>query len=543
MKKQLSKGFFFCPLGGVGEIGSNLSLYVLDGKFLLVDIGLGFSGGQIPGVDITIPDISFLNSVKKDIVGAFITHGHEDHIGAIPYLQDEISFPIYTTKFTADIIRSKLENNRLDIREVGLGEKFTVGPFDLEGVPLPHSIPEMQALIIKTEYGTLFHSGDWKFDNTPIVGTKTNYTQLEKIGKEGIDFFICDSTNVFKRGTSGSEKDVVSVLEKIIAEKKRNLIVLTTFSSNIARVASCLKIAKKFNRKVAFVGRSLNRIQSIAQKHGYIKHENVVIHEKEIKNYPKEKLLVIATGCQAEKNAAISKLSNQLLQHINLTKDDVIIFSAKVIPGNEKKIYNLISQFIDKGIEVIGTMHKLVHVSGHPARDELKQMYKLLKPSTVIPAHGELSHLKEHVKFAEECGIKNTYQLKNGEVLQLNKEEINNIAVVKTGHIAVDGNSLINIDSPIFEVREALEQSGIIIVSIVIEKNECTTLKISGPGILDQELDRLLISSLENNLLNYIKKLNRNRRSLEKSVYNFISNFLYNEFGKSPVINIHLLER
>ncbi|MCX8502223.1 MAG: ribonuclease J, partial [Alphaproteobacteria bacterium] len=399
----------FVPLGGCGEIGMNLNLFFYGGKWLMVDLGVSF-GEKLPGIDVVMPDPRFIAERKENLVGLVVTHGHEDHIGAIPHLWRQLRCPIYATPFTAALVRRKLDEAGLT-REVKLqiipvGGSFDLDPFKIEYIAMTHSIVESHALAIRTPVGTVLHSGDWKFDPAPQLGKLSDRSRLEALGNEGIVAMIGDSTNVFKPGVAGSEADVKLALHDHV-KKAKGRVAIACFASNVARVQSAAEAGRAAGRQVALVGRSMWRIDECARETGYWAKMPHFLSEDDIIDLPPERVLLICTGSQGEPRAALARIANGTHQRVFLEDGDTVIFSSRIIPGNEKEIYQLQDQLIDRGVKVISDEdHPEVHVSGHPAREELLEMMRLVKPATLVPVHGEPRHLAEHLTLAEAAGIK-----------------------------------------------------------------------------------------------------------------------------------------
>lgn len=475
--RKNKENLIFLPLGGANEIGMNLNLYHLDGKWIMVDCGVGFAN-EIPGVHMMVADISFIKQIKKDLLGIIITHIHEDHLGAVQYLWEEIGAPIYATNFGANFLRKKLEEYRLDkivpINIIDGESNLKLGSFDIEFIGLTHSVPEMQALFIKTKKGNILHSGDWKFDPDPVVGEVSEKRKIKELGEEGlIDALVCDSTNAISPGHSGSEGDLYESLKEIIS-KRKGLVGVATFASNIARVHTIASVARDLGRKIVLAGFSLNRLYEVAKKSGYLLDDFDFISEKEIKFYDKKEILVIATGCQGEERAAARKIADDKHRFIRFTRGDLMVFSSKIIPGNEKPIFDLFSQLSRRNIDVITEKDHFVHVSGHPSQDELKEMYELAKPRLAIPVHGEFLHIKTHCHLAEKWGVEKTIQIENGLAVTINGDDLNDckkIGNVKSGYLGVDGHQLIDLESQVIKERKKLQEAGIITISLVLDTN------------------------------------------------------------------------
>ena len=537
----------FIPLGGANEIGMNLNMYHWEGKWLIADMGIGFADAEIPGVDILLPKIDFAIKVRKNIAGLVLTHAHEDHIGAVQYLWEELKCPIFTTPFTANVLKMKLSefifSQEVKINEIKPNSELQIGPFGLEMAEITHSVLEMNALLIKTKKGNIFHTGDWKLDHSPVVGDATDEERLKKIGNQGVLAMVGDSTNIFNPGHSGSEGDLQESLHKLIAPYSKGLIVITTFASNVARLYSIAKVAQKANRKVVLAGRSLWRMYTAAKDSGYLDDIPEFLNEKAMKNFKKEELLIICTGCQGEALAATKKIADKKHPQIAITKGDVIIFSSKIIPGNERKIYSLFNQFCKLGVEVLTEKDHFVHVSGHPSQQEVAKMYELIKPKVAIPVHGESIHLHEHCKFARAKGIKQAIEVENGDVVLLDEKSTQKIAKVDSGYLAVDGNSIININSKILKVRSRLAKNGAALVTIFLNKDGgiLGEITINTPGLLDEHEDRDIIDSLNQDIVNIIGNSTKIKiDKLRQSITSFLRKFFKQTINKEPEVIVNL---
>ncbi|KJW02782.1 metallo-beta-lactamase superfamily protein [Rickettsia endosymbiont of Ixodes pacificus] len=549
--KNHKNDLLFVPLGGSNEIGMNLNLYHYKGKWLMIDCGSGFADDYLPGVDMIIADSSFIEKYKKDIVGLILTHAHEDHLGGVQYLWNSLKCPIYTTTFTANFLKIRLNEydfaKNIKIHEVKPGSKINLDPFSLEMVPLTHSAPEMQAIMIRTDAGNILHTGDWKFDNDPVLGKKADEELLESYGDEGVLALVCDSTNVFNKGSSGSEGDVRKSLVDIIAGCPQ-MVVVSTFASNLARLDTIIHAAGLAGRKVVLTGRSLHRMMLAAQESGYFKDIAPLISERDVSRFRREELLVIATGCQGEPMAATAKLASNSHPSIKLAPKDTMIFSSKIIPGNEKKIFRLFNIFVKASVEVITERDHFVHVSGHPSIDELQKMYSLIRPNICIPVHGEPVHIHEHVKLAKKNGIKQAVEVENGSVVLLEPNNAKVISKVENGYLAVDGNYLLPVESPIFKARRHMRESGIVLASVVINKKGLLAANpmLSMPGLLDPKEDMALVNLIKNDIKELVTIQNKQAKKalsdeqVIEAIKGTIRKTLKQEINKSPVIIVNL---
>ena len=473
MKKE---EFIFCPLGGSGEIGMNMNLFAYGNannkKWIIVDIGVTFADDTIPGVDLIYPDPGFIVDKKDDLLGLVLTHAHEDHIGAIAHIWPKLQCNIYATPFTSVLIKEKFKEKKIDIgnklKIVALNGNIKLGPFDIEFVTLTHSILEPNGLKIKTPVGTVLHTGDWKCDPNPLIGETINEKKLKQIGDDGVLAMICDSTNVFSPGRAGSEFDVRESLLKIMNNKQKRIIV-TSFASNVARMESIFYCAKKVGRQISLVGRSMHRIYNAAKQCGYLKDLLEPIDPRESKKFARNKIIYLCTGSQGEPNGAMTRISNFAHPDVIIESGDTVIFSSKIIPGNEKKLFKLHNQLVKNEIEVISEENEFVHVSGHPNREDLKDMYNWVKPKSVIPVHGEHRHMIEHINFAKEMQVPYPVKVENGDVVQLfpgDKPKVVDKAPV--GKMYVDGAISVGEESQSIKDRKNLSYNGFLEITIIV---------------------------------------------------------------------------
>ncbi|MBN8532368.1 MAG: ribonuclease J [Alphaproteobacteria bacterium] len=537
----------FVPLGGANEIGMNLNLYAYKGKWLMIDLGIGFADDWLPGVDIVVPDIQFLIEHKEHIVGLVLTHAHEDHIGAVPYLWSELECPIYTTPFTAAVVQEKFASMGLKqrpvIHEIAPGGSTDVGPFGIEIVPITHSIPEMHAVAVKTPKGTVLHTGDWKFDDQPMVGVSTDEKRLKELGDEGVLALVCDSTNVFVQGHSGSEGDVRKSLIELIRTCGARVAV-TTFASNVARLESIAVAAIENGRKPALVGRALSRIAAAAQACGYLEGIEFIT-DKQAAAMPKHEVLFICTGSQGEPRAAIAKISRDEHPVVKLTPGDAVIFSSRVIPGNERKLYRMFNTFVRRGIETITEKDHFVHVSGHPAREELIKMYQLVRPKIAVPVHGEARHLHEHSRLARSLGVEQAVEAHNGAAIRLELGKTEIVGEVKTGYMAVDGLSIIPADGPVMKMRRKIVNDGVVFVSAVLGKHARleAEAQVTAPGLLDPREDSDLLELVEEAVEDAIHsaKPNTTDDDFRQRITAAVRKVLKPELDKKPVVEVQII--
>jgi ribonuclease J len=468
-----SKELLFVALGGSGEIGMNVNLYGCDGKWLMVDCGVTFADPEYPGIDIILPDLSFIEDRLDDLVGIFLTHGHEDHIGALPYFAAELGVPLYASPFTAGLIREKLDEegiaNQVKLNIVRDDSQVQIGPFGVTYVPLAHSIPEGNALLIETPYGRVFHTGDWKIDETPLLGSPSTGAELTAIGDKGIFALVCDSTNVFNPEASGSEAQVREGLDAVVAAAKGRVLV-TTFASNAARLATLGEVARDTGRTLCVAGRSLDRILKVARAVGYLKDFPETVDWDTAMRMPRDKILIVATGGQGEARAALSRISDDS-HPIKLERGDTVIFSSKQIPGNENAIGEIQNRLATAGIEIITDRQAFVHVSGHPGRPELLQMYQWIRPELVMPVHGEMRHLSEHARFALDSGVPGAVLQKDGDIIRLAPGTPAKIGVAPVGRLAVDGDVILPADGGTINERRRLAIYGQISVAVALRQS------------------------------------------------------------------------
>jgi len=463
----------FLALGGSGEIGMNVNLYGCDGKWLMVDLGMTFGDPNYPGIELVLPDLTFIEERRRDLVGIVLTHGHEDHIGAIPYLAADLGVPLYATPFTAALIAGKLEEEGLagDIKlnVIDIGGSFRLGPFGIRFVPLAHSIAEANALLIDTPYGKVFHTGDWKLDDAPQIGRPTSDDAMKAIGNEGILALVCDSTNVFNAEPSGSEATVRGGLEEVVAAAKGRVVV-TTFASNAARLHTIGRVARATGRQLCVAGRSLDRILKVARATGYLKDFPETIDFDTAMSLPRRDVLIVATGGQGEARAALARIA--FGEHkIKLTDGDTVVFSSRQIPGNELDIGRIMNALARADVKTVTERQAHVHVSGHPARPELAAMYHWIRPEMLIPVHGESRHLHEHRRFALDQGIPKSMVQENGDVVRLAPDGPRKINEQTVGRLVLDGDVILPADGATMNARRRMAVNGVIAVALPLNES------------------------------------------------------------------------
>ena len=473
MKEEL----LFIPLGGAEEIGLNFNLYGFgtpeNRNWIIIDMGITFGDDTTPGIDIILPDPQFIYERKDQLAGIILTHGHEDHLGAVPYLWDKLRCPVFATPFTSALLRSKLEfidgARDIEIIEVPLKGNFVVGPFSIELLTLTHSMPEPNACIIRSPLGTIFHTGDWKFDPDPVVGPISDFDALKSLGDEGVLAAIGDSTNVFVSGSSGSEATILKNLSKFIGESSGQVAV-ACFASNVARLKTIFDAASVNGRSVCLAGRSLWRINAAARQTGYLSDLPPFLEVEEAVNISKEKILYICTGSQGEQRAALARIAANNHRYIKFGKGDTVIFSSRIIPGNELSISRLQNKLVQNDVRVINDTNGDIHVSGHPAEDELIEMYQYILPQIVIPVHGETRHLKKHVEIANKCQIPETVLVKNGSIVKLAPNKAQIIGEAEVGRLSIEGSRLISLESNVIKDRNRILYNGVVVLSLVLDR-------------------------------------------------------------------------
>lgn len=539
----------FVPLGGATGVGMNCFAYGYKGKWLVVDLGVGFPGDGLPGVDVLLPDVSFLEANKKDIVGLVITHGHEDHIGAVGRLWRSLQCPIYLTPFANELIESKLVEGgllgRVDINVCPLDSVIDLSPFEVEFVSMSHSIPEANALKITTKEGVVFHTGDWKLSPDPVLNQKTNEKRLKAIGKEGVLALVCDSTNVFSSDTNMTELDVRNELEKLIATFEGRQVAVACFASNVSRVKSIYHAAKQNGREVCLMGRSLWRMDAAARACGYFDDIPEFLAESEALERPVGSVLYICTGSQGEPRSALSNLSALTPQKnsVYFGPGDVVVFSSRIIPGNEKAIALLQKRFKTKDVKIVTNKDADIHVSGHFSGKELQQMYKWIKPKISLPVHGEARELNEHVNLALKWGAKYAYALEDGDVLVLddNPEKIGQVPV---GILAVDGKKILSLGAEVIRKRRKMIEDGTMVVTLVLSSDHQVLgqPKISSFGLIEENGEDEI--RLKNEIIVDVMALKEDcvRDDLvENAIRTAVRRFLKEFYGKKPLIEVHLV--
>ncbi len=550
MKDEL----LFCPLGGSGEIGMNMNLFAYgkpdNQKWIIVDVGVTFADDTVPGVDIIYPDPGFIIDKKDDLLGIVLTHAHEDHIGAIAHVWPKLKCKIYATPFTSVLITEKFKEKKIDITSylkiVELNSTIDLGPFKIEFVTLTHSILEPNGLRIQTPVGNILHTGDWKCDPDPLIGGNINSKRLKEIGNEGVLAMICDSTNVFSAGRAGSELDVRKNLLKVFQRLKKRIIV-TSFASNVARMESVFYCAEQTGRHISLVGRSMHRIFKAARKCGYLKNIIDPVDPRDAKNISREKIVYLCTGSQGEPMGAMNRIVKYTHPDVFIERNDAVIFSSKIIPGNEKKLYKLHNNLVKEGIEVISEDNEYIHVSGHPNREDLRDMYNWIKPKAVIPVHGEHRHMIEHIEFAKEMQVKYPIQVENGDIVKLypgEKPEVYDKA--PSGRVYLDGNVPVEEDSRSIKERRNISSNGFIEATIMItpKGNIHNKPLVTFRGLPVYENDDF-IYGLEEEIERTVKTFSLNNEKQQDNLIDALKitcrKFSKEKTGKKPLTNINLV--
>lgn len=538
----------FLALGGAGEIGMNLNLYGHAGKWLMLDLGIAFGDDSMPGVEVIMPDPGFIEERRKDLVGIVLTHAHEDHLGAVADLWPRLRAPVYATPFAASVLRRKLIQAGLldDVRitEIPLRGKFSLGPFDLEMITMTHSILEPNALAIRTKFGTIFHTGDWKIDPEPLIGDLTDEAMLKRIGDEGVLAMVCDSTNVFVEGEAGSEAMVRANLKKLVKGRKGRIAV-TCFASNLARVESIALAAVAAGRHPVLSGPALLRMIEAAQECGYMLDFPECISPQDGAYLPRDKALFICTGSQGEARASMAKIANDEHRDLVLEEGDTAIFSSRVIPGNERSVGRLQNALMARGVEVITDREADIHVSGHPARDELVRVYQWVRPRIALPVHGEVRHMVEHAALARACQVPETIVAPNGTLVRLAPGPAEIIDHVPVGRLARDGDGLVPLDGSSLRERRKLLWNGSAAATLVIDGKGRAVAppKVSLRGIEDEDgmLAKAIVASLREMLADLSPSERSDDGRIEEAARQAVRRVVRAHLGKKPLTDVHIV--
>ncbi|MEP2989107.1 MAG: ribonuclease J [Parasphingorhabdus sp.] len=536
----------FLALGGSGEIGMNVNLYGYDEKWVMVDLGMTFADPGYPGIDLVLPDLEFIEKRADDLLGIVLTHGHEDHIGAVPYFAGELGVPLYATPFTAGLIRRKLEEagivDDVELNIIPNEGSFELGPFGFRYVPIAHSIAEGNAMLIDTPHGRIFHTGDWKLDEEPLLGVPATPAELKTIGDDGILAMVCDSTNVFNDKASGSEGEVKRNLMRVV-ESIETRVLVTTFASNAARLQTLGEVAKHSGRTLCVAGRSLDRIIENGREAGYFKDFPPTVDFEEAMNLPRSDVMIIATGGQGESRAALGRIAGNS-HKIKLTEGDHVLFSSKQIPGNEIAIGRIQNQLAAKGVVMITERQEHIHVSGHPGRPELANMYSWIRPDILVPVHGEIRHMKEQARFGLEQGIPNAVFQENGDVVRLAPGAPKILGQERTGRLVLDGDVIIPSDGQTLNQRRKSAYNGLISVAVALdEKGKIfgqPTLKLNGVPLEEDEED-FLDEVVDQITVKYHKPVGDVRKFSEE-IRLLVRRAATEWTGKKPVVTVLLVE-
>jgi len=541
---------FFVSLGGAGEIGMNLNLYGYAGDWLILDCGVTFGDDSQPGLEVVMPDPAFIVERRDRLLGIVATHAHEDHIGAIPYLWTQLRCPVWATPFTASLLRAKLVEaglaDKVRINVVPMSGRFTVGPFDLELITLTHSIPEPNAVALRTPVGTVLHTGDWKFDPDPLIGSTSDEAALRRLGDDGVLAMIGDSTNALRPGTSGSEADLRRSLIDLVGRYDARVAV-GCFASNVARLETIVLAAAAHGREVALVGRSLWRIDKAARENGYLADLPRFLTEDEAGYIPREKIVLICTGSQGEPRSALARIAREDHPNIVLETGDVVIFSSRIIPGNEKAINRLQNALVRLGVQIVTEEDHFVHVSGHPAREELVRMYQMVRPRVAIPVHGEARHLIAHAHLAGECQVQQPLVIQNGDVVRLTPSGAAIVDAVPVGRLASDGKGLLPLGGTALKDRRRVILNGSAVATLVVDRQGrlAAPPAISLLGLVEERAASTALPSLCDAAERALEELpagaRRDDNVVRDAVRRALRRLINERFGKRPLIEIHIV--
>ena len=541
---------FFVSLGGAGEIGMNLNLYGYAGDWLILDCGVTFGDDSQPGLEVVMPDPAFIVERRDRLLGIVATHAHEDHIGAIPYLWTQLRCPVWATPFTASLLRTKLVEaslaDKVRINVVPMSGRFTVGPFDLELITLTHSIPEPNAVALRTPVGTVLHTGDWKFDPNPLIGSTSDEAALRRLGDDGVLAMIGDSTNALRPGTSGSEADLRQSLINLVGRYDARVAV-ACFASNVARLETIARAAAAHGREVALVGRSLWRIDKAARENGYLADLPRFLTEEEAGYLPRDKIVLICTGSQGEPRSALARIAREDHPNIVLETGDVVIFSSRIIPGNEKAINRLQNALVRLGVEIVTEEDHFVHVSGHPARDELVRMYQMVRPRVAIPVHGEARHLIAHAQLAQECQVQQPLVIQNGDMVRLTPSGAAIVDEVPVGRLASDGKGLLPLGGAALKDRRRIILNGSAVATLVVDRQGrlAAPPAISLLGLVEETAASaavpFLCAAAQCALGDLPAVARRDDNVVRDAVRRAVRRQINERFGKRPLIEIHLV--
>lgn len=539
-----AKELLFLALGGSGEIGMNANLYGCDGKWIMLDLGVTFGSHDYPGIDIVMPDLEFIEDRRDDLLGIVLTHGHEDHIGAIPYLAADLGVPLYANRFTAGLIAHKLAEEGLEkeveLRVLDIDESFQLGPFGIRLIPLAHSILEMSAAVIDTPYGRVFHTGDWKLDEEPILGVPATAAALTAVGDEGVDVLVCDSTNAFNPEPSGSEGSVRDGLVSAVGAAKGRVVV-TTFASNAARLHTLGEVARATGRSLCVAGRSLDRILGVARSVGYLKDFPPTVDFDEAMRMPRDKVMVVATGGQGEPRAALARMAADMHQ-IKLEPGDTVVFSSKQIPGNEVAIGRIMNQLAAKDVLTVTEKQAHIHVSGHPGQPELAALYGWLRPKLVLPVHGEIRHMHEQARFALEKGVPDALVQENGDLVRLGPGPARIVERVRAGRLILDGDVILPADGETINERRKLSLHGQISVAVVLSNGKFVDSAIQYRGVPVEDDRDSFLGEMNEAAERVATSPARDRDALKEAIRLGVRRVATNWTGKKPVVDVLIVD-
>ncbi|WP_237477158.1 ribonuclease J [Lichenibacterium dinghuense] len=546
----------FCALGGLGEIGMNAALYGFGApgkrKYIMVDLGLSFAGPDLPGIDLLLPDLSFVESIRKDLLGLVITHAHEDHIGAVADQWPRLGCRVFATKFAAGLLNAKhasdMSLSKLEVETVQIGGRLKLGPFEVEFVPVAHSIPESCALAIRTPLGTVVHSGDWKIDPTPTMGPPTDAERLTAIGDEGVLALVCDSTNILRDGESPSEKEVAENLHQLIADAPGRVVV-TTFASNVSRLRAVADAAQATGRSVIIGGRAMERTIGVARECGYLDGVPPFFSTERYSQLDRKNTVLLATGSQGEPRAALARMAQDDYGDVRLAPGDRVIFSSRTIPGNEREVGKIINGLVAQGVEVITDRTHLVHVSGHPRRTEVAKFYSWVRPKVAVPAHGEPLHLAEHAAFARSLGVHDVVTARNGDMVLLAPGKPAIVDEVRHGQLAKDGHVVVAANDPAIAARTKLAFAGVISIAVCFnsrgEVQGDPDVLMSGlpPRTRDGKgMDVVVDEAIFNTIDNLGRGKRRDPDAAANAIERSVRGAVGHAWGKKPLVHVLIVE-
>lgn len=552
--KMAPDAVYFVPLGGCGMFGANMALYGHADRWIMVDCGMGFADDTMPGVEILLPDPTFAESLGDKLLGLVLTHAHEDHIGAISSLWPRFKKPVYATRFTAERVKQSVSETSwgrdVKINIVPEQGRVDLAPFTIDYIRMAHSIPEANALAIRVDgVGTLLHTGDWKIDPQPVIGYTTDEAALKKLGDEGVLAVLGDSTNAMVPGHSGSEGGIGKNLSDIFSEFQSSAIAISCFATNLARLVSIYHAAKENKRRVCLVGRSLWKIDEAARQSGYLKDIPPFMDDEEAARLPAERVIYVCTGSQGEPRAALTRISNDDHPALMLQENDLVIFSARAIPGNDRAIDRIKNRLYAKGVHVISDRDAAIHVSGHPYREEVKQLYAWTRPKIAIPVHGEQMQLEKHAALARECGVAETLIPSNGKIIEISREGVRAMGEVKHGILAIEGRRIVPFDHEAILTRKRMMWNGSAVVTVVVDDDGklMADPKITALGLLDESSNHdaeIIIEAVEEikkKIINMPKEQRRNDVILSEEIRVTARRYFQDQFDRKPQTRVHLV--